>query len=246
MQLIEERQRRCKAESHEKYANKLAEIQKKFSESYERCLQRREEKEKLTQEKTFKKYQAYYFIMKEQKEKLEEKRRELEEKNAMKMERFEMLAKEKERKRKAILKKLQDVEKKKELNEKKKEEELKRMKTLFNENKEKINQKQKDLEQKLQNDRMNILYKETNIFNRALQKEDDNYKMKSKAHMSTISDQMSLEEERKEFLKKISEIQDNSVLKKTKKEKINMYKEKLRIEEEERIRQEEERLDAMS
>lgn len=246
MQLIEERQKRCKAESHEKYSNKLAEIHKKFSESYERCIQRREEKEKLTQEKAFKKYQAYYFIMKEQKEKLAEKRRELEEKNAMKMERFEMLAKEKERKRKAILKKLQDIEKKKELNERKKEEELKRMKTLFNENKEKINQKQKDLEQKLQNDRMNILYKETNIFNRALQKEDDNYKMKSKAHMSTISDQMSLEEERKEFLKKINEIQDNSVLKKTKKEKINMYKEKLRIEEEERIRQEEERLDAMS
>ena len=62
MQLIEERHRRTKAESQEKYSHKLAEIKKKFSMSYEKCLLKREEKEKKTQEKTFKKYQAYYFI----------------------------------------------------------------------------------------------------------------------------------------------------------------------------------------
>ena len=69
--------------------------------------------------------------------------------------------------------------------------------------------------------------------------------MKFKAHMSTISDQRTLEEERKEFLRKMNEIQDHSVLKKSKKEKITMYKEKLRKEEEERRREQEERLEAM-
>ena len=43
----------------------------------------------------------------------------------------------------------------------------------------------------------------------------------------------------------MNEIQDHSVLKKSKKEKITMYKEKLRKEEEERRREEEERLEAM-
>ena len=245
MQLIEERHRRKKAESQERYSHKLAEIKKKFDVSYEKCLLRREEKEKQTQEKTFKKYQAYFFLKKEQKDKLLEKKKEIQEKNALKAERFEQLEKEKEKKRKAIIKKIQNHEKKKEENERKREEEMKRIKTLQSENKEKMQQKQKNIFFQFQDKRMRILSSETEKFQRALLKEDNTDKMKFKAHMSTISDQLSLEEERKEFLRKMNEIQDHSVLKKSKKEKIFMYKEKLRKEEEERQREEEERLEAL-
>lgn len=63
--------------------------------------------------------------------------------------------------------------------------------------------------------------------------------------MATISDQISFGEEMKEFLRKMSLIQDQSVLKKSKLQKVKMYKEKLRREEEKRRKEEEERLNKL-
>ena len=54
--MIEARHRKVKAEAQQAYSMKLKNIQNNFNKSYERCLQQREEKSKLNEEKTLKKY----------------------------------------------------------------------------------------------------------------------------------------------------------------------------------------------
>ena len=62
MQLIEARHRKVKAEAQQAYYMKLKNIQNNFNKSYERCLQQREEKSKLNEEKTLAKTMSFKIL----------------------------------------------------------------------------------------------------------------------------------------------------------------------------------------
>ena len=175
MQLIEARHRKFKAESQEKYSNKLADIQKKFNRSYERCLQQREEKEKENEEKTFKKFQAYYWLKREQPwlQLLEraEKKLQMKDKLALKMERMEQLEKEHDQKRKAIIKKLKNISKRKEEHDREKEQKILENRQIQSEHFEKLQLNQSAIMQKQMTKREEILYMENEKLNRAINKD---------------------------------------------------------------------------
>lgn len=245
MQLIEARHRKMKAEAQQAYSEKLKNIQNNFNRSYERCLQQREEKSKLNEEKTLKKYQAYYWLKREQNDKRKEKKRIYKDKIALKKERIEQIEKEHDAKRKAIMRKLKNITKKKEEHDKEKESIIMKNKQIQYEHYEKLQQNQSEILQKQLSKREEILILENEKINRALHKDNGAEIQKTNARIATISDQISFGEEMKEFLKKMNNIMDNSVMKKSKVQKIKMYKDKIRKEEEQRRKEEEEKLNQM-
>ena len=112
--MIEARHRKVKAEAQQAYSMKLKNIQNNFNKSYERCLQQREEKSKLNEEKTLKKYQAYYWLKREQNDQRKEKKRIYKDKIAVKKKKMEEIKKEHDDITKAIVKKFKKISKKNE------------------------------------------------------------------------------------------------------------------------------------
>ena len=110
---------------------------------------------------------------------------------------------------------------------------------------EKLQQNQSEILQRQLSKREEILILENEKIIRALNKDNGAEVQKTNARIATISDQISFGEEMKEFLKKMNNIMDNSVMKKSKVQKIKMYRDKIRKEEEQRRKEEEEKLDKL-
>ena len=103
MKLIEERHNKYKEISKQCLTNKLTDKREKYEISHEKYLVSRKQEEDLREEKIFKKFEGYYFIMKEKKEKEKEKKEIANNKLMIKKERLKELDIENAQKRKKIV-----------------------------------------------------------------------------------------------------------------------------------------------
>ena len=184
--------------------------------------------------------------MKEKKLKQKEKAKELCEKLIKKQELLNDIKKQQEKKRKKLENKIEKMTKKKELFDRKRElsyQQIRRSRNkLFEKTRE--NKKKLDKEEVLKRD--DILFDENNRLGRFYNNMDISGKTEiNNIQIKTL--QLSKEdyELRKEFLKKMNKLKEESVSKKSLKERRKIYMDKVRAEAEKKRREEEERLEKL-
>ena len=183
--------------------------------------------------------------MKDKKEKQREKSRKLCEKLIEKQERLQKLKKEREKYKKKLENKIEIMSQKKELYDRKRDIELQNIKRqrdeLFKRNK--INKREIEKEEELR--REDILFEENNIFGRIQDRDNwgkrDINNIQSKT-LILFQEDMEL---RKNFLKQLSRLKEESVSKKSDKQKRKIYTDKLKAEAERKRKEEEERLEKL-
>jgi len=183
--------------------------------------------------------------MKDKREKQREKSRKLNEKLIEKQERLKAIRKEREKYKKKLENKIEIMTKKKELYDRKRDIELQNIKRqrdeLFERNR--INRREIEKEEELR--REDILFEENNIFGRI--QDRDNW---GKRDLNNIQNKTLILfqediELRKNFLKQLSKLKEESVSKKSDKQKRKIYTDKLKAEAERKKREEEERLEKL-
>jgi len=183
--------------------------------------------------------------MKDKKEKQKEKSRKLSEKLIEKQERIQKIRKDREKYKKKLENKIEIMTKKKELYDRKRDIELQNIKRqrdeLFKRNQ--INKREIEKEEELR--REDILFEENNIFGRIQDRDNwgkrDINNIKNKT-LILFQEDIEL---RKNFLKQLSKLKEESVSKKSDKQKRKIYTDKLKAEAERKRKEEEERLEKL-
>ena len=245
MKLIEERHNKYKEISKQCLTNKLTDKREKYEISHEKYLVSRKQEEDLREEKIFKKFEGYYFIMKEKKEKEKEKKEIANNKLMIKKERLKELDIENAQKRKKIVKKIQKMEKRKLEFDKKKGEFYQKIKEEINSHLKEAKDNKNILEKEEDEKRGDILDYENYKFNLALEKESNIKTKRANSQYKTIENQRQKEDRLKEFKKIMTSLQDNSVITKNYKQRRQMYNEKVKKEREEQKRKEEKELEKL-
>ena len=183
--------------------------------------------------------------MKEKKEKQKERAKILCEKLIEKQEKLKQIKKEREKYKKNLENKLEKMSQKKDIFDRKKEMEYQIIKKQRNELFKRIQNNKKEIEKEEELRREDILFEEFNKLGRMPIKDDF-----GRAELNNIQSQtliLSREEYelRKDFLKKLSKLKEESVSKKSDKQKRKMYTDKLRSEAERKRKEEEERLEKL-
>ena len=183
--------------------------------------------------------------MKDKKEKQREKSRKLCEKLIEKQERLQKLKKEREKYKKKLENKIEIMARKKELYDTKRDVELQNIKRqreeLFKRNQ--INKKEIEKEEELR--REDILFEENNIFERVQDRENWGKRDINNIQNKTFNLFQEDIELRKNFLKQLSKLKEESVSKKSDKQKRKIYTDKLKAEAERKRKEEEERLEKL-
>ena len=183
--------------------------------------------------------------MKNKKEKQRERSMKLSAKLIEKQERLQKIKKEREKYKKKLENKIEIMSQKKELYDRKRDIELQNIKRqrdeLFKRNK--LNKKEIEKEEELR--REDILFEENNIFGRI--QDRDNW---GKRDINNIQNKTLILfqediELRKNFLKQLSRLKEESVSKKSDKQKRKIYTDKLKAEAERKRKEEEERLEKL-
>ena len=183
--------------------------------------------------------------MKAKKEKQNEKKQIASDKLQEKQERLKELDIQNENNRKKIIKKIEVMEKKKLLIDKQKENYLQRIKNIRDNYLKETNNNKKMISKEEDLRRDDILYYENYKFDMALGKDNGNKKKRAISQYKTIASQKEDQEKLKDFMKQLSTLQDDSVIKKNDKQKRQMYNEKVRKEREEKRKEEEKRLEKL-
>lgn len=183
--------------------------------------------------------------MKALKEKRKEKSIIIKNKLKEKQEILKDLEKKHDIQRNLIMKKLDTMQLKKKELDKKKEASLLKIKTLRDTRFEKTRYNRSMLELKERKRRENILLDEEEKFDRALSKENKCYSLKSISMYQTIGYQKKKDKKMKEFLKELNALQNESIIKKTEKQKKQIYINKLKKDAEERKKEEEKKMDKL-
>jgi hypothetical protein len=177
--------------------------------------------------------------MKDKKEKQREKSRKLCEKLIEKQERLQKLKKEREKYKKKLENKIEIMARKKELYDRKRDVELQNIKRqreeLFKRNQ--INKKEIEKEEELR--REDILFEENNIFERVQDRENWGKRDINNIQNKTFNLFQEDIELRKNFLKQLSKLKEESVSKKSDKQKRKIYTDKLKAEAERKRKEEE-------
>ena len=183
--------------------------------------------------------------MKDKRDKQREKAKKLFERLIEKQERIKEIKKEREKYKKKLENKIEKMSKKKEIMDKKRDMEYQNMKNkrtkLFK--KIKINKKEIEKEEELR--REDILFEEQNKLGRIPLRDDFGRTELNNIRSKTLVLFQEDYELRKDFLKKLSKLKEESVSKKTDKQKRKMYTDKLRAEAERRRKEEEERMEKL-
>jgi len=147
-----------------------------------------------------------------------------------------------EKNRKMILKKILKMEKRKKENDKKRNEHFQKLKEDNDFRLKEVKSNKTMLSKEEEDRRGDILYNENYRFNLATEKVN-NYKSK---RLESLNKYMEENREKvkkyREFKKIMNSLQDSSILKKNEKEKIQLFKEKVRKDEEELKKEEEKKL----
>jgi len=228
MKKIEERHNKNKEMSKKFIANKISTEREKYEISHEKFLLMKKIEEELQKEKAFKKYEGYYFIMKEKKERQKEKKEISNNKLMEKQERLKELDLKNDKERKKIIKKLEIMEMKKQQIDKEKEEYLQKIKEIRDAHFQETYNNKKLLSKEEEERRLDILDYENYKFDLALRHDYGNKKRRINSQSKIISSQKEEEQKLKSFMKIMNNLQDDSVSKKNEKEKRMMYNGKAR------------------
>ena len=180
--------------------------------------------------------------MKDKKEKQKERAKLLCEKLIEKQEKLKQIKKEREKYKKNLENKLEKMSQKKDMFDRKKEMEYEIVKNQRKELFKRIQINKKEIEKEEELRREDILFEEYNKLGRMPIRDDfgrsELHNLQSKTLILFHEDY----ELRKDFLKKLSKLKEESVSKKSDKQKRKMYTDKLRAEAERKRKEEEERL----
>ena len=168
--------------------------------------------------------------MKDKKDKQKEKAKKLFEKLIEKQERIKEIKREREKYKKKLENKLEKMTQKKELLDQKKELEYKNIKNQRDELFKKIKINKKEIEKEEELRREDILFEQFNKLGRVPLKEDFGRTELNAIQSKTLILYQEDYELRKDFLKKLSKLKEESVSKKSDKQKRKMYTDKLRAE----------------
>ncbi len=181
--------------------------------------------------------------MKALNEKRRDKSRKFNDKLSEKQERIKELQQQHDKERNKLIKKFENFEKKKNILEKVKEENLFKMKTSRDNKFLKIKLNKSMIELKEKERIENILYDEEEKIYRVLTKDNRCNSMKSLCRNKTIGFQKEREQKIKRFLKAMSALQSQSIIKKSERQRRQIYINKVREEERKRKEEEEKRLE---
>lgn len=143
---------------------------------------------------------------------------------------LERLEQEKEKQKKELIKKLKEMAKKKEMSEKEKAAKLQEEKRKRDEYFKKCLDNKEALKEEEKERRNDILEYQKIVFSRALNKDNMTNLKRINAGEKIVMSQMNLENSLNKFYKKMNDIKNNSILKKSPEERLAMYKEKKREE----------------
>jgi len=183
--------------------------------------------------------------MKDKKDKQREKSRKLNEILIQKQERIQEIKKEKEKKKKKLENKIEKMSQKKDIFDKKRELESKILKNKRDEIFKRIQTNKKELEKEEELRVEDILFEEYNKLGRIINNDNFNKTGFNFIQSKTIECFQEDYELRKDFLKQLSKLKEESILKKSDKQKRKMYTDKLRAEAERKRKEEEERLEKL-
>lgn len=180
---------------------------------------------------------------------LNEKRKEksiiIQDKLKEKKERLKDLEIKNDNERKLIIKKLETMQLKKSEFDKKKEENLMKIKSLRDNKFEKTRYNRSMLELKELEKRRNILNNEENKMDRVLSKENRCNSVKRITRYQSIGYQKEKDQKMKNFLKELSNLKSESIMKKNDRQKRQIYINKLKKDAEERKKEEEKKLEKL-
>lgn len=152
---------------------------------------------------------------------------------------------ENDNQRKMILKKIQKMEKKKLDHDKEKDEFYKRIKENLENHFVGIKNNKKLLSKDVDDMRQDILFYENYKFNLALERDKLNVNKRNQTLNKTLENQKEKENEMRRFARIMSGLQDDSVIKKTDRQRRQLYNEKVKKEREEKKREEEKKLEKL-
>ena len=162
-----------------------------------------------------------------------------------KQEKLKELDIENDNQRKLILKKIQKMEKKKLDHDKEKDKFYKKIKEDLENHFVEIKNNQKLILKDADEMRQDVLIYENYKFNLALKKDKLNFTKRNQSLSKTLENQREKENEMKQFKRIMSGLQDESVIKKTERQKRQLYNEKVKKEKEEKKKEEEKKLEKL-
>jgi hypothetical protein len=198
-----------------------------------------EKLEKETREKEFQKYITYYFLKKQQSLSLSKKKKAEKNKLKEKAEKLEELEHQNELKRKDLLKKMQKMDKKRKEYMKTKEDKITEYKIQNLIKTKKVHSKLNELEQEQNEKLKNVLGYQSELVGRSMRLNSINNMKRVNTQDNTINRQIAIRDSLFNFNKKLNALKSESVFKKTKEEKMKIFKE-LKREEAERKKKEKE------
>ena len=197
---------------------------------------------KENEKKYFKKYVSYYWQRKKKENELKKRKKEIIDKLSEKNEKIFLLEKMNEIKRKDILKKIQTWDLRKKEGEK-----IKSKKFLDSKKKRELRfksceQKRNEFLLEESERRRDILDYQSETFIRSLSRDNIFLMKRNNAHEKTSQDQIILEKNLMSFNKQMNRLKSQSMLKKSFKEKLKIFRELKRKEEEQKKKEMEDKL----
>ena len=228
-----------------KYAKKNLDAEKRHENNIKKVNEENEKLAKETEQKEFKKYISFYWLRKAQEKALNLKNKEKKNKLKEKSERIEEIEKENEKKGKELIDKIRRREALKLKFEKEKKIKLKEEIKIRKEKMRRCNTQKLEL-LKEQDDRvLDILDYQYDLLSRVKKKEKINNLKRILSREKTIIDQISLERNLSDFNKRMNNLKDQSIYKKTPEQRYKIYKDLKRAEAERKKKELEEKLDKL-
>ena len=167
------------------------------------------------------------------------------EKLVEKTELLKRIEKKRDKTRKEIMDKLENMEKKKLMHDKEKSEILKKIKKEREEQFERAKENKSILENNEKRFMENILYDEKVRFDYALGKENRCKSMQNISRIKIVKRDKKLNEKMKDYLKQRNVLQNESILKKSQKQRRQIYNNILMMEREKKRKEQEKKLEEM-
>ena len=236
---------RLKEETKKKYAKKNLETERRHENNVKKLNIENEKLAKETEEKEFKKYISFYWLRKAQEKALRQKTKEKNNRLKEKTERIEELEKANERKGKNLIAKIRKREAVKERYEKEKENKLKEEKKLREEKMNRCKTQKEELLKEQNERRLDILDYQYELLRRGKKKDNMNEMRRINAGERTVNSQMTLEKNLSDFHRRMNQLKDQSVYKKTPEQRYKIYKDLKRAEAERKKKELEDKLDKL-
>ena len=230
-------------ETKKKYAKKNAETEKRHETNIVKLNIEREKLAKETEEKEFKKYISFYFLRKAQENALRQKKKEKRTKMQEKTERMEELERLNKERENNLIKKMMKKIAIKEKYDKQKKEKFSIEKTKRDEKMKKCRTQKIEIMREFNERRLDILEYQLELLSRGKKKEKSNELKRINAGERRVISQMNMEKNLGDFYKRMNELKDQSIYKKTEEERFKMYKTLKREEAERKKKELEEKLE---